>query len=110
MIAMTEPTTAETTSEAQIRANAEAVVFSDGPLRPKTNVVTKVSIVIPVYNEEATVQDLVRLVVKAPLPGNVKREIIIVNDCSKDNTAAKLDQLLEKFIDDGHDSVEISDF
>jgi len=99
MIAMTEPTTAETTSEAQIRANAEAVVFSDGPLRPKTNVVTKVSIVIPVYNEEATVQDLVRLVVKAPLPGNVKREIIIVNDCSKDNTAAKLDQLPALFPD-----------
>jgi len=99
MIAMTEPSTAETISESQIRANAEAVVFNDGPLRPKTNVVTKVSIVIPVYNEEATVQDLVRLVVKAPLPGNVKREIICVNDCSKDNTAGKLDQLPALFPD-----------
>ena len=99
MIAMTEPSTAETISEATIRANAEAVVFKDGPLRPKTNVVTKVSIVIPVYNEEATVQDLVRLVVKAPLPGNVKREIICVNDCSKDNTAGKLDQLPAIFPD-----------
>ena len=99
MIAMTEPSTAETISEDQIRANADAVVFKDGPLRPKTNVVTKVSIVIPVYNEEATVQDLVRLVVKAPLPGNVKREIICVNDCSKDNTAGKLDQLPALFPD-----------
>jgi glycosyltransferase involved in cell wall biosynthesis len=99
MIAMTEPTTSESAADATIRANAEALVFSDGPLRPKTNVVTKVSIVIPVYNEEATVQDLVRLVVKAPLPGNCKREIICVNDCSKDNTAGKLDQLPQLFPD-----------
>lgn len=99
MIAMTETSTAESTADATIRANADAVVFKDGPLRPKTNVVTKVSIVIPVYNEEATVQDLVRLVVKAPLPGNVKREIICVNDCSKDNTAGKLDQLPALFPD-----------
>jgi len=69
------------------------VPFLDGPLRPKTNVLTKVSIVIPVYNEEATVQDLVRLVVNAPLPEGVTREIIMVNDCSKDGTKAKLDEL-----------------
>lgn len=79
------------TPDAQNRA------FSDGPLRPKSRVLTKVSIVIPVYNEEATVQDLVRLVVKAPLPEGVVREIICVNDCSKDNTAGKLDQLPKLF-------------
>jgi len=71
----------------------------DGPLRPKTNVMTKVSIVIPVYNEESTVQDLVRLVVKAPLPPGVTREIICVNDCSKDKTSEKLDQLPKIFPD-----------
>ena len=54
---------------------------------------TKVSIVIPVYNEEATVQTLVSLVVNAPIPGGLRREIICVNDCSKDGTKAKLDQL-----------------
>jgi glycosyltransferase involved in cell wall biosynthesis len=53
----------------------------------------KLSIVIPVYNEEATVQDLVRLVVDAPIPGGLAREIICVNDCSTDGTAAKLDEL-----------------
>jgi len=58
---------------------------------------TKVSIVIPVYNEEATVQSLVSLVVNAPLPGGLRREIIIVNDCSKDGTGAKLDQLPKLF-------------
>ncbi|HET6252210.1 MAG TPA: glycosyltransferase family 2 protein [Tepidisphaeraceae bacterium] len=53
----------------------------------------KLSIVIPVYNEEHTVQELVRRVVNAPLLPNVVRQIICVNDCSKDKTAAKLDEL-----------------
>ena len=56
-----------------------------------------VSIVIPVYNEAATVQYLIKLVVEAPLPGGLTREIICVNDCSKDNTAAKLDELPAMF-------------
>jgi glycosyltransferase involved in cell wall biosynthesis len=59
--------------------------------------VTKVSIVIPVYNEEATIQHLVGLVVAAQLPDGLGREIIIVNDCSTDATGAKLDQLNDLF-------------
>ncbi len=55
--------------------------------------VSKVSIVIPVYNEEATVQRLVQQVVVAPLSAGTARQIICVNDCSKDGTAAKLDEL-----------------
>jgi glycosyltransferase involved in cell wall biosynthesis len=53
----------------------------------------KLSVVIPVYNEEKTVQYLVGLVVKASVQPNVRKEIICVNDCSKDGTAAKLDEL-----------------
>jgi len=60
---------------------------------------TKVSIVIPIYNEQATVQELVRLVVEAPLPMGLRREIICINDCSKDDTKAKLDQLPQLFPD-----------
>lgn len=59
----------------------------------------KLSIVIPVYNEEATVQYLVGLVVRAPLPAGMTREIICVNDCSKDGTAGKLDELSKLFPD-----------
>ncbi len=61
--------------------------------RSESAVITKVSIVIPVYNEEATVQHLIRLVANAPLPEGLTREIICVNDCSKDNTQSKLDEL-----------------
>lgn len=59
----------------------------------RSSPVKKLSIVIPVYNEEQTVQHLVGLVVKAPLPQGVARQIICVNDCSKDGTAKKLDEL-----------------
>ena len=50
----------------------EPAALRDGPLRPKTHTLTKVSIVIPVYNEEATIQHLVGLVVKAPLPDGLR--------------------------------------
>jgi len=55
--------------------------------------IRKLSIVIPVYNEEATIQHLVGLVVAARLPDGLTREIICVNDCSKDGTGPKLDEL-----------------
>src|SRR4051794_12685577 len=80
-----------TLQEQQPRALAEAhPLFVDPKVTAK---LTKVSIVIPVYNEEATVQDLIKLVVEAPLPEGLRREVICVNDCSKDGTAKKLDEL-----------------
>jgi glycosyltransferase involved in cell wall biosynthesis len=57
----------------------------------------KLSIVIPVYNEEQTVQQLIKLVISSVLPAHLEREIICVNDCSKDGTAAKLDELSKIF-------------
>lgn len=61
--------------------------------------ISRVSIVIPVYNEERTVQRLVELVVNAYLPEGLEREIICVNDASRDGTAAKLDELPTLFPD-----------
>jgi glycosyltransferase involved in cell wall biosynthesis len=48
------------------------------------------SIVVPVYNEEATVRDLLRTVLDAALPDGVEREIVVVNDGSSDATAGAL--------------------
>ena len=53
----------------------------------------KVSIVIPVYNEEKTFHLIIDKVVAAQLPDGTTREIICVNDCSKDNTAATVDAM-----------------
>ncbi len=58
---------------------------------------TKLSVVIPVYNEEKTIHELIGLVVNAPLPKGVVREIICVNDCSKDDTGKQLDLLPQVF-------------
>ncbi len=48
------------------------------------------SIVIPVYNEEATVCDLLDAVLAAPLPPGVERELVVVDDASADATPARL--------------------
>ena len=47
----------------------------------------KLSIVIPAYNEEATIQQIVEKVQAVPLPGDLVKEIVIVNDGSKDGTS-----------------------
>jgi len=48
------------------------------------------SVVVPVYNEEATVGKLLRAVLDAPLPEGVEREVVVVDDGSTDGTAAVL--------------------
>jgi glycosyltransferase involved in cell wall biosynthesis len=44
------------------------------------------SILMPVYNEERFLAAVVKRVVDQPLPGGLTREIIMVNDASKDKT------------------------
>ena len=54
----------------------------------------KLSILIPAYNEESTIQALLDKVLSVPLICNGRKEIIIVNDCSFDRTR----RLLEEYI------------
>ncbi|MBI5281190.1 MAG: glycosyltransferase [Candidatus Solibacter usitatus] len=44
------------------------------------------SILIPVYNERAVVERSLALVLSAPLPEGMERELVIVDDCSTDGT------------------------
>lgn len=44
------------------------------------------SIVIPVYNEEETISLILDKLINVELINNIDKEILIVNDCSKDNT------------------------
>jgi glycosyltransferase involved in cell wall biosynthesis len=48
------------------------------------------SIVVPVYNEQATVEALLRAVLASPLPPDVEREVVVVDDASTDDTAQRL--------------------
>jgi len=47
---------------------------------------TKLSIVIPAYNEGRTIHLILNKVAEVQLLNNAQKEVIIVNDCSTDNT------------------------
>jgi glycosyltransferase involved in cell wall biosynthesis len=53
----------------------------------------RLSIVIPAYNEVATARELLRRVAEAPLPEGVEREVLVVDDGSKDGTRELLREL-----------------
>lgn len=55
------------------------------------------SIIVPVYNEAATIELLLDKVVEAPIGFDVGKQIIVVNDCSKDNSLSILKSYIEKF-------------
>jgi glycosyltransferase involved in cell wall biosynthesis len=47
----------------------------------------KLSVIIPAYNEESTIEGIISKVQAVSLPGGLLREIVIVNDGSRDRTA-----------------------
>ena len=62
------------------------------------------SVIIPAYNEEKTVIQLLRRVLDANTAG-VEKEIIVVNDCSTDQTK----KLVEDFIASGRNPIRLID-
>jgi glycosyltransferase involved in cell wall biosynthesis len=55
----------------------------------------KLSIVIPVYNEQATIESLIQAVLAAPTP--IEKELVVVDDCSTDGTRAKLESIKDTY-------------
>jgi glycosyltransferase involved in cell wall biosynthesis len=49
----------------------------------------KISIVIPVYNEKATIDEILRRV----LDTEIRKEVIVVDDCSTDGTRQILENM-----------------
>jgi glycosyltransferase involved in cell wall biosynthesis len=54
--------------------------------------ISKVSVVIPVYNEERTIREIVERVQAVP----IEKEIIVVDDCSTDGTRRELDKMAQE--------------
>lgn len=46
----------------------------------------RLSILVPVYNERSVAEASLRQILAAPLPENMDRELVVVDDCSRDGT------------------------
>lgn len=64
----------------------------------------KLSIIIPIYNEQATLAECVRRVVAVELP--LEKELILINDASTDDSAKVIDDILRKY---EHVSIKVID-
>lgn len=53
------------------------------------------SIVVPAYNEEQTIAGLLLKVCEASLPEGIGKEVVVVNDASRDKTAEKVENFIQ---------------
>src|SRR5579871_116507 len=73
----------------------------------------KLSVVIPVYNERSTIEEILRRVLEAP----IRKEVIVIDDCSTDGTRQILEQMASAqsraetnaAAQDGGDALELRD-
>lgn len=57
----------------------------------------KLSIIIPVYNEEKTIHLILNKVIGVQLIKDIQKEIILVNDCSKDDSKGAILKYIDQF-------------
>jgi glycosyltransferase involved in cell wall biosynthesis len=58
--------------------------------------INKLSIIIPVYNEEKTIHLILNKVKEVSLINNITKELILVNDCSTDASEARINQYMNE--------------
>ncbi len=66
------------------------------PEHLKAETLSTLSIVIPAFNEERSILSLLEKVVEVKLPRKIQKEIVIVNDCSTDETRNLLESYIRK--------------
>lgn len=54
------------------------------------SVLNKLSVIIPAYNEAKTIQSVLEKVASVRLLGGIEKEIIVINDCSTDDTEGEI--------------------
>ena len=65
-------------------------------------IINKLSILIPAYNEAKTIHQILDRVIDVDLVNGIQKEIIIINDCSKDDTQLVIEQYIRE-----HQDIEI---
>lgn len=58
-------------------------------------IINKLSILVPAYNEEKTIAEVLKKLLDLKLPDGMEKEVIIVNDCSKDGTGKAIKEFIE---------------
>jgi glycosyltransferase involved in cell wall biosynthesis len=56
---------------------------------------SKLTIIMPAYNEEKTIQSILKRIADIRLVNQITKEIIVIDDCSKDNTANEVRSFME---------------
>lgn len=54
----------------------------------------KLSILIPVYNEDETIFKVLEIINNLILIDNIQKEVIVINDCSNDNSKSEIERFL----------------
>jgi glycosyltransferase involved in cell wall biosynthesis len=67
--------------------------FTDNKLNDISSI-KRLTIIIPAYNEEKTIATVLDRINEVKLVSNIEKEVIVVNDCSKDNT----EQVVQEYI------------
>jgi glycosyltransferase involved in cell wall biosynthesis len=57
--------------------------------------INMLSVVVPAYNEEHTIDEILQRICQVQLPNNLDKEIIVVDDCSTDGTAHSVKKFIE---------------
>lgn len=57
----------------------------------------KLSIIIPCYNEERTIQQLLEKVASVPVNHNIQKEIIVIDDASTDKTLSLIQEFIAQY-------------
>ena len=66
---------------------------------PEVPHLPKLSIVIPAYNEARTIHRILDRIREVELPDGLSKQVIVVNDCSKDDTQAVLEAYRDRHPD-----------
>ncbi|MFN7936551.1 MAG: glycosyltransferase [Bryobacteraceae bacterium] len=67
------------------------------PTTGNSSINNLLSILVPLYNEEEFAAAILQRVIDAPLPQNLSREIIVVDDASNDGSAEVLEQFATQY-------------
>jgi glycosyltransferase involved in cell wall biosynthesis len=69
----------------------------------KTSVLMKLSVIIPAYNEQATIYRILKLVGTVGLINEMEKELVVINDCSTDQTGHEVERFRSE-----HPEVELN--